>query len=107
MKRSSSSSDDGERDSARPKDDVPAAGASVDDLVEDGECDGAVALATVILYLEENGCRRRGRMGPVGFDMLGPDGRVLVYGFNPDAVTDDLRQRARVLLAAFRAFSRR
>ncbi len=70
-------------------------------LVDD---EGARALASVVSYLENQGCKRRPRMGPGGFDLLGPDGRVLIYGFEPEAKQNDLKNRARALLAAFESF---
>ena len=79
-------------------------GAELAALVENDEYEGAVVLGTVINYLESRGCRRRGRMGPAGFDMLGPDGRVMIPGFDPRLATEDLRERARNLLAVFREF---
>lgn len=44
---------------------------------------GREMLEMVVEHLEQRGFTRRGRMGKPGFDLLGPDGRVVVYGFDP------------------------
>lgn len=44
---------------------------------------GEALLELTLVYLEQRNFSRRPRMGRPGFDFLGPDGRVLIYGFEP------------------------
>jgi hypothetical protein len=59
---------------------------------------GVRLLGSAVLHAESKGFRRRPRIGDGEFDLVAPDGRVVIWGFEPEASVQDPVVKARHIM---------